>query len=840
MPAGWFRENFTVKSLQFAWRSLRRDFRAGELSVLLAAIVLAVASMTAVGFFTDRVGRAVRAQAAESLAADMVVRSTAEISAGYLGEAERLGLEAVSQFGFPSVAQSDSGSTLALVSAVSPGYPLRGDLRITDKLFGESRVASGIPGRGEAWAEPSLVARMGIAVGDTIQIGSSQLRVTQVLEYRPDQEMGFLSMAPAVLVNLEDVPAMNVVQAGSRVTYSQLYAGDDDELMQLRQFLNNAKTEQEQVRGAEDASEQVTQAIDRAQRFLTLASLVTVILAAIATAMAARRYSLRHLDTVALLKIMGATQSFIQNTLLLQLLLITLMTAVLGTLLGYGAQYVLAWILSELMSFDLPPANLLSGVLGLSTAATVAVGFALPHLLPLKTTPPMRVLRQDLPPPALSAGLVYLIALAALTAMIYSIVRDLKLLMYIVGGLMAMSVLSYAAGSALVRSLTRFRGGVGVAWRYGLANIARRGRESVVQVVAFGLGLMVLLLLGVVRNDLLEAWQQNLPADAPNYFMVNVQPEDWPGIASLLDAGLGEVPEFLPLIRGRVSSIKGVPVDEYTISSPEARRFVRRESNITWTPALPESNEIRAGKWWGESYSGDPQLSMEAGMAAMLGLTIGDPVGINIGGEEFVAKLTSTRFVEWDSLQPNFYLILSPGEVRELPQTYLTSYYVAPEQRETMRLLLQEYPNVTLIDLEAVLQQLRGVIDKASLAVQAVFVFTILAGVLVLLAAVQVTRDERRFESAILHTLGARRKVILQGIISEFVALGALAGLLGAMGASGIGYLLAENLFDLEYHFDPLLWLFGLTAGAIIVGVTGTLATRKAVNEPPVKVLRNA
>jgi len=828
-----------MKSLRFAWRSLTRDFRAGELSVLLAAIVLAVASMTAVGFFTDRVGRAVSAQAAESLAADMVLRSTAEISDEYLEQAELLGLRSASQFGFPSVAQAGSANTLALVSAVSEGYPLRGALRVTDELFGVSRAAVGIPASGEAWAEPSLLARMGVTVGDTIQIGSLSLLITQVLEYRPDQEMGFLSMAPAVLVNLADVPAMNVVKAGSRVTYSQLYAGEGDELMEMRGYLNKTKTEQEQMRGAADASEQITQSISKAQRFLTLASLVTVILAAVATAMAARRYSLKHLDTVALLKSMGATQQFIQNTMLLQLLLITCMTAAVGTLLGFFAQYVLTWILAEFMSFDLPEARFGSGILGLLTAATVAIGFALPHLLPLKTTPPLRVLRHDLPPPALSSAAVYLIALTALTGMIFSIVRDLQLLGYIVGGLIGMSVLAYFAGWAMVRVLTRFRGGVGVAWRYGLANIARRGSESVVQVVAFGLGLMVLLLLGVVRNDLLEAWQANLPQDTPNYFMVNVQPEDWPGISGVLERGLGAAPDFLPLMRGRVSSLKGVPVAEYTLDAPDARRFVQRESNITWTSRLPESNQLQLGKWWSEDYSGSLQLSMEDGMAKMLGLTIGDEVGINIGGEEFIAPLTSTRFVEWDSLQPNFYLILSPGYVRDLPQTYLSSYYVPPDKRGTMKELLQKYPNVTLIDLESVLSQLRAVIDKASLAVQAVFVFTLLAGVLVLLAAVQVTRDERRFESAILHTLGARRRVILQGIIAEFVALGALAGLLAAMGASAVGYLLAENLFDLEYQFDPFLVLFGLAIGGTIVGITGTLATRKAVNEPPVAVLRN-
>jgi len=827
-----------MKSLRFSLLSLRRDLRAGELSVLLAAIVLAVAAMTAVGFFTDRVGRAVRAQAAESLAADMVVRSTSQINAEYLELAAANGLEVASRFGFPSVAQTESGSALALVSAVSGNYPLRGELLIGDDMFADSERAQGVPPRGEAWAEPSLLARLGIEAGDSITLGSGSLVVSKVLQYRPDQEMGFLSMAPGILINIDDVPQLDVVKAGSRVTYSQLYAGDDVQLKRFSEALKSRLEPTEQIRRAEDASEQITAAIDRSQRFLTLASLVTVILAAVATAMAARRYALRHLDTVALLKTMGATQAFIQNTTILQLVLITLVTAVVGTIGGFFAQYVLTWLLAELMSFVLPPARFSAGLLGLLTAATVAIGFAMPHLLPLKSTPPMRVLRRDMPPPALSATVVYGVALLMLTTMIWAIVRDLKMLTYIVCGLGAMSVLAYFSGWLLVNSLTRLRSGVGVAWRYGLANISRRGSESVVQIVAFGLGLMVLLLLGVVRNDLLKEWQQNLPEDAPNYFMVNVEPDDWPGIERLIIDGLGSKPEFLPLIRGRITGVKGMPVEDYAIEAPEARRFVQRESNMTWTARLPESNELRGGSWWSDEYDGELQLSMEAGMAALLGLSIGDTVSINVGGEEFEMPLTSTRFVEWDSLQPNFYMILSPGIVRELPQTYLSSFYVAPDKRTVMKQLLQAYPNVTLIDLESVLSQLRNVIDKASLAVQAVFVFTLLAGVLVLLAAVQVTRDERRFESAILHTLGARRGVILKGIAAEFLVLGALAGLLAAMGASAVGYLLAENLFDLNYQFDPLLWVLGLVSGALIVGITGTMATRKAVNEPPVSVLR--
>jgi len=828
-----------MKSARFALRSLYRDLRAGELTVLLGAMIVAVTSMTAVGFFTDRVARAVSAQAAETLAADLVIRSPAEIDTANLEAGEAAGLRTATAAEFPTVAISDQGRSLSIINAVTDGYPLRGTVLISDKVFGETYTATGIPQSGEAWAEASLMARLDVAVGDTIRLGSAEFRISKVLDFRPDQGFGFISLAPSTIVNATDVPAMDVIRPGSRVTYKQLFSGTQEEVEAFRESRKELLQAEEKLSSIEDASEQITAAIGRAKRFLTLASLVTVILAAIATAMAARRYALRHLDTVALLKSMGANQGFVQQTMFLQLTLIVLGTAAVGSLFGFGAQNVLAILSERLTPFALPEPSLQAALLGLLTAATVAIGFALPQLLQLRTTPPLRVLRHDLAPPQLSATLLYGAAIIALVAMIWSIVQELKLLLYIVGGLTAMSGVAVLAGWGLVRAFTRFRGAGGVAWRYGLANISRRGRESVVQVVAFGLGLMVLLLLTIVRNDVLRDWQRSLPEDAPNYFLINIQPEDWNGIAELLSAELGEAPDFLPLLRGRLTTINGTPLDEYEFSSEQGQNFVRREANLTWTSTLPESNRIADGEWWPEDHSGALQVSVDAEFAGNLGVGIGDVLGFRVGGEDVSAPIVSTRTIAWDSLAPNFYLIFSPGEVIELPQTYLSSLYIADDQRDVLRKLLQKYPGVTVFDLEVTLAQVRSIIDRASLAVQYVFLFTLLAGVVVLLAAVQVTRDERRFESAILHTLGARRGQILRGIAAEFVALGSLAGFLAALGASAVGFLLARFVFDLEYTVDPLLWATGLLSGAIIVGVTGTLATRKAVNEPPVRVLRN-
>jgi putative ABC transport system permease protein len=820
------------------WRSFRRDLRAGELTILLAAVVVAVTAMTAVGFFTDRVGGAMKSQASEVLAADLVIRSPNPIDPDYLRRARVMGLETTETLTFPTVVLAGETSTLASVDAVGDAYPLRGELKVARTLFGTPASLRGAPPRGQAWAEPGLLGRLGIDIGDTVTLGDLTLTVTQVLQYKPDQNIGFVNLAPGLLMNLGDIPAAGIIKPGSRVTYHQMYAGDEQVISDFRRQIRTMLTKDEALRGREDAGEQISAAIDRAQRFLTLASLVTVILAAVAAAMAARRYALRHLDAVALLKTIGATQSVVVQAMLCQLLLVILVAAAVGLGAGYGAQYGLAIIARDFVGFELPAASGRPYLLGLITAATVVVGFALPHLLRLGAVPPLRVLRRDLPPPRLGTAVTYGVAVGALLVMVLAIVRDLLLVGLILAGLAATAAVAMALGYGLVRLLGQFRGAAGVAWRYGLANIARRGSESVVQIVAFGLSLMVLLLLGVVRNDILSAWQRSIPADSPNQFMINIEPEQLPGIQALFEAELGGRAFALPLIRGRITAVKGIPVAEYDFPAPQGAAFIQREANITWSGAIPDNNTIAAGEWWGEDYSGAAQLSLETGIARDLGVTIGDTLRLNVGGEEVEAPVTSLRAVNWDSFRPNFFIVMSPGVVEDLPQTWLASIYVPRERPEILRRLVREFPGVTVLDLEVILAQVRTVIDRASMAIQYVFLFTLFAGVVVLLAAVQLTRDERRFESAILHTLGAGRRKIVQGVAVEFLTLGGLAGLLAALGATLAGFLLAKFAFDIDYNVNVLLWAIGLAAGAGVVGATGTLATRRAVNEPPVAVLR--
>jgi putative ABC transport system permease protein len=524
---------------------------------------------------------------------------------------------------------------------------------------------------------------------------------------------------------------------------------------------------------------------------------------------------------------------------LIQLGLLALAGSLLGSLLGFLAQMGLAWLLRDMIGQSLPMPGIKPALLGLVTAFSILAGFALPDLAQMGKTPPLRVLRHDLDPPALRYGASWLAGIGAVLVLLLWVMQDSRLVLTIFGGAAATFVALGATGWLLVRSLRGFRGAAGVAWRYGLANIARRGRESVVQVVAFGLGLMVLLLLSTVRTELMETWRQSLPENAPNQFLINIQPQETAAMAGFFrERGL-ESPPFVPMVRARMATINGEDVTQMTFEDPQGERWARRDSNLSWAAELQEDNRIVEGAFW----DGEPEqaeMSVEEEFGRELGLSIGDEVTFNVAGEPVSATVTSFRTVEWDSFSPNFFMVFSPGVLDDYPATYISSLYVDEENRGLVLDLMRAFPSVTAIDLEAVLGQVRDVMDKAALAVQAVFVFTLLAGLTVLWAAVQATRDERRYESAMLRTFGASRNRVLGGVAAEFVAIGLLSGILAAAGATLAGWLLAVRLFDLDYGFSAALWLAGPVLGVLFVGLSGMAATWRVVTHAPVSVLRAA
>lgn len=829
-----------MKPVLYALRSFARELRSGEVVILLAAVALAVAALTAVGFLTDRIGKAVARQANEVLAADLRLRSPDPLPEAWRSEAAAFGLDTAETQTFPSVIFAADESSLATIKAVNETYPLRGQVRIAEQLFGAEKPVDRVPPRGKVWTDAALMARLGVDVGDLVSVGEADLAIDAVLTYRPDQSIGFASLAPSIMVNLADIPATGLINEGSRVSYALLVAGEQAAVDDFYEAMEEDLPESVRVRNREDSSERAGSAADRAQRFLSLTAVISVLLSAVAIAMSARRFAQRRMDTVALMKALGASQKFVVTAASVQLVLLGLIGVAAGSLLGFAVEAGVTGMLKDLFASDLPEPGAAPVWLGVGAALILLVGFALPSIIQLRNTPPLRVLRRDAMPPPPSRLLVVGSSLIAVSLLLYRMIGDARMLIIVLGGMLAVSAALYVMGRALVALMGRSRGGVGIAWRYGLANVSRRGRDSAVQVVAFGLGLTVLLLLTFVRTDLLDGWQQTLDEDAPNKFLINIQPQERESIAGIVAAaGLPKL-TFTPLVRARMASINGEDVKTREYPEDDGRWMANREANLTWASRLSDSNELVAGEWWAPDYAGPPLVSLEEDAAREMGVELGDTLRFLIAGREVDLTISSLRHVNWDSFEPNFFMVLSPGAIEDLPATFVSSLKVEGDRKDLLLELVRAHPTVSIIDLDVILNQVKGIIDKASLAVQAVFVFTLAAGIAVLFAAVQATIDERRFESAMLRAFGVRRRTVLSGVLTEFAAIGLAAGLLAAAGASVLAAVIAVQLFDLDYQFSAVLWLAGLVGGTLLVCLSGFAAARGAINAPPANVLRGA
>jgi putative ABC transport system permease protein len=826
------------RALAFALRTLGREWRSGELGVLLVALTVAVAALTGVGFLVGRVATAVDLQAAEVLAADLRLGSPQPIDQKYMDEAKRRGLNTARSTAILSVVFNGEQSQLTNLRAVGQGYPLRGKVFIADEPFAQGVEASGVPPRGEIWPDSRLLAAIDARVGSQLTIGAGTFRVSRVLISRPDQSGTFSELAPSLLMNVADIPATQLIQPGSRVSYRMLFAGERERIDQFKSWLLANKKRSERLLDITQESPQIKNAVERAGRFLSLASLVSVLLCAIAVAMSARRYVQRHLDSVALLKTLGATRAFTLSVSILQLMVIAVAATVVGSALGFLAQEWLARTVRGLLSADLPAADLKPLAVGFITAIAVLAGFALPPLLQLARVPTIRVLRRDVGPPPLLVMLAFGPAVLAVGFLIYWVVRDTFLFMWFTAGLIGFLVLLAVAGAALVALAGRLRGSVGVAWRYGVANLSRRRAESLIQIVAFGTGIMVLLLLGVVRNDLANDWRISLPEDLPNYFFINIPSPDRDAFMQAIAERGGTPSRVLPMIRGRMTAINGRAIEGMRFGAQEGEDNATREQNLSWAAELGPDNRVVAGKWWGPEDAGKPLVSLATEFEESLRVKLGDTLTFDIAGESFEVTIANFRKVKWDSFQPNFFIVFAPGILEHVTGTYMTSVHFDGGQARSLASLARKYPSVSIFDIENLLERVRSVFDKAVLAVQSVFFFTLFAGITVMMAAVQASRDERRYESAMLRTLGASRATVLQGVLAEFITLGLLSGLLAAIGASIGGYFVATRVLEMKYGLDERVWLVGTLGGALLVAFSGWLATRSVINHPPVTTLR--
>lgn len=824
--------------LRFVLRTLLRDLRAGELHLLGAAVVIAVASLVSVGFLTDRVAQALDREANQLLGGDLLLKSDHPWPSGVLQAARSRGLRATTTVLFSSMALGGQGVQLAGVKAVEPGYPLRGSLRIAPGPNLPDSLAPGIPPRGEAWLDERLFAALGLRPGDPVGLGNLELQASAQVTFESDRGANFFSVLPRILINAADLPATGLIQEGSRVTWQLQVAGDPAPVAEFKAWVGGQLERGQALESVDNARPEIRSALDQAQRFLRLAALMAVVLAAVAIGLASQRFLRRHLDGCAVMRCLGARQAQVTRLLLLEFLIFGLAAAGLGIVLGWLLQGMLAGTLADMFGARLPAPSWQPVFHGLAVGVALLVGFTLPTLLRLAAVPTLRVLRREWAAVAPAAWLAWCLGAAVLAGLLLWIAGDLALGLRVAAGF-GVAVAAYGALAWLcLRTLGRLRAGQrGAGWRFGLAALHRRQGATILQVVALGVGLAALLVLTVTQADLVEKWRRSAPPEAPNRFVINIQPDQRQGVMDFFQREGLAVPVLMPMIRGRLVAINGRPVQPESYPDGRARRLAEREFNLSFGSALQEGNRVVDGQWHGESRV--PQFSVEKGIAQTLGLERGDRVAFEVAGRRLEAPITSVRSLEWDSMRVNFFFVASPGLLDDEPASLITSFRLPPGQEDLGRRLVAAFPNLSLIDVSAMLAQVQTMMDKLLGIVRWVFGFALLAGVAVLWAALQATQDERALEFAMLRTLGGRNRQLRQALLTEFGVLGAVAGLLAGLGATGLGWVLAEAVFKLEgYRPGWLALVLGAAVGAVGVMAVGWLGARGLLRRPPLASLR--
>ena len=821
--------------LSLALRMLRRHLRAGELTLLGLALALAVGSLSSVSFFTDRLGRALAREANQMLGGDLMLSADHPWAPGFAREAARRGLSRAESLLFTSMAGHGDAVQMAGVKAVSPGYPLRGVPRVRLQPDGPERAAPGGPDAGSVWLDERLSAMLSARPGDRVRLGNSRLKVAAILSWEADRGNNFFALAPRLVMNLADVPATGLVVPGSRVTYRLHFAGEPAAVAGFQSWARAALGRGEQVEDIGSARPELRTALDRAQRYLRLAALLAVVLAAVAVGLAARRFMERNLDGCAVMRCLGASQGLVSGMFLLEFLVFGVLASAAGCALGYGAQWALERILAGLIGVVLPLPSPLPLVQGLAVGLALLGGFVVPSLLRLSRVSTLRVLRREWQPgePRFLAG--WGAGLAVLVALMFWIADDIRLGALVCAGFAAALGLYAIAATALLSLARRVRG-AGSGWRLGLAALARRRGAAVLQTVALALGLTALLLLGLARDDLLAAWRQSVPPDAPNRFVINIQPEERQAVRNFFVARGLRAPDLLPMVRGRLAAVNGQPLNVEAYGDERARHLAEREFNLSWADRLPAGNTVVDGAWFAPGEKDG--LSVEQGLAKTLGLKLGDRLAFDIAGSPVEGRITSLRKLEWDSMRVNFFVITPPGVLEGAPASYIMSFHLEPGQAALGRDLVAAIPTLTLIDVAAILQQLQDMLGQLGLAVQFVFLFTLGAGLLVLFAALEATFDERTRELAVLRTLGARHRQLRLSLAVEFAAMGLAAGLLAVLGAGGMGWALARFVFKLPWLPNPVLMAVSLGLSVAGVALCGVLGLSGALRRPVVEALR--
>ena len=828
------------------WRTLWRDLRSGELRLLIVAVTLAVAALTAVGFFADRLKSGLQRDARQLLGGDAVVSSDNPTPEAFIAKARELGLTVAGTLGFPTMGRAPDAnggaSKLVALKVVEPGYPLRGSLKITRQPGTPETSTRDIPAAGEAWVDAPLLESLGLKMGDTLLLGDASFRISTVIVIEPDRGAGFMNFAPRVMINRADVDATKLIQPASRLTYRMAVAGTD---AQVKRFVDWADVEikNRAVRGLrveslEGGRPEMRQTLDRAEKFLNLVALLAALLSAVAVALAARGFAASHLDDCAMLRVLGLSQRTIAGAYAFEFALIGLFASALGVAIGYAVHFAFVLLLAGLVDAALPAASLWPVLFGLGMGLTLLFAFGLPPVLQLAQVPPLRVIRRDvgnLKPASIG---VLAVGVAGFAALLLAASSDLKLGLIAVGGF-AVAVVVFAALGWLAVKALRWSVNESTAPRWlvlATRQLSARPAYAVVQISALAVGLLALVLLVLLRTDLISSWRKATPPDAPNRFVINVMPDQSEAFQKALrDGGVAKY-DWYPMIRGRLVAVNGKPVSPDDYTEDRAKRLVDREFNVSHSPVKPPNNDVVAGKWTDEEKDA---ISVEEGIATTLGLKMGDQLRFDMGGVQVESRITSLRKVDWGSMRANFFVIYPVSQLIDVPVTFMSAFK-APETKGFDNTLVRSFPNITNVDMTSTVAQIQRVLDQVIRAVEFLFAFTLAAGLVVLFAAVTATREERAREFAIMRAVGARASLLRQVQRAELAGVGLLAGFLASIVATVVGWVLARYVFEFAWTVSLWVPLFGALSGAVLALAAGWWGLREVLRRPVVETLRRA
>ena len=825
-----------MTKLLLALRMLRRDYRSGELTILLLALIIAVTSSSTISLFADRLQRTMTDQASEFLAADLVITSPTLIPAEWLQRAEQLGLLHSQSAEFSSVLIENDQLLLAGIKAVSNQYPLRGHLKTIQTDYTTEQTYHHGPAANTVWVEKRILSALGFKLGDTLHVGEKALLISELLTYEPDKRGDLYSLSPRVMMNDQDLAATQIIQPGSHIHYFFHFAGETKALAQFKASIKAHLNPSQRIMDIHEDRPEVGSAITRAERYLGLSSILVILIAGVAIAMSTRRYTERHFDTTAILRCLGCTEREIIVLFSYQILLIGLFACVIGCLIGWFAQTLLLSLLQNLLPAKIAAPSLLALLLGFLTGMIILISFTLPPLLSLKKVPALRVLRRELQPPPASAWFVYGLSASMICLLIWRYTNDISLTGTIIGsGFVCLLILNQLVKMLFTLLKTQLPH-YSLYWRLSLQNLIQERHTSIAQILAFSITLTAMILTFTVKTDMVDAWKQQLPENAPNNFALNISEDQLSATQLDLAALTGTSSAFYPVVSGRLVRINDQPVHQRVSKESRGNEAIERDLSLTWAENLPANNLLMAGAWW----NSDTQnaVSVEQKLAENLGIKLGDILTFTVGSEQFTAQVSSFRKVDWETMQPNFYMILTPSTLASFPHTYMTSFYLAADKKNHFNQFLKKYSNVMILEVDLILAQFKMILAQITEAMNYLFYLAFAAGFTVLFAAIYSTLDQRIYKGALMRTLGANRRLLNTIHLFEYALLGLLSGLLAIVLSEAVLFCLYRYALHLEYRVNFLIWLIVPLCATGMISLTGFFALRRVTEQAPLQVLQ--